>query len=97
MVPSSKENRRAGHIARAILEVFVAFLLLAYAAETYTHRAFSADPRVKMVVSSFAALTGVLGILPILFHVSPRLGRLGLLTWLASLLLLCFLGWVTKP
>lgn len=94
---SSKRYRRAGHIARAVLEIFVAFVLLAYASETYAYRAFSADPRVKMVFSSFAALIGVLGILPILFHLSPRLGRAGLLTWLACLLLLGFLGWATKP
>jgi hypothetical protein len=68
-----------------------------YAVETLNHRAFSPDPRYKLAVTFFAVVVATLGMLPIVFHLSPRVGRVTFLTWLGAVILLLDIGFVTKP
>jgi hypothetical protein len=96
-MPNDRPRKSTLSLARAGAELLVAFLFLVLAAETNAHRTFSDDPRYMLLMTFLALQIGTLGLLPALHHASPRMGRIGSLSWLASLALLLAVGALTKP
>jgi hypothetical protein len=86
----------AGSVARTSLEVLVALGCLLFALETLSHRAFSPEPRYHAGVIAFALLAAALGLLPLVLHFAPRAGKVGIVLWLSTAILLLIVGWVTK-
>ena len=85
-------------VVRYTFEAAVALTFFLFAAEQYTHRTFSDDIRYKAIVTSFAVMSGILGLLPLLAHISPRFGKRAFVAWLvASVVLLLLIGLITKP
>ena len=96
----SGESRSASpgaSFARYSLEGIVAVFFLLFALETFSHRHFSPEPRYRVAISAFAALSGTLGLLPLLHHISPRFGRISFFVWLSAVAALLLVGWATKP
>jgi len=98
-MPTVSAVRKGGilkHSARFAAELLVVFLFLAFAAETWTHRRFASDPHSRFVTSGFAILVLGLGVLPFAYHVSPRLGKLLIATWLVFLVAFGIAGNFTR-
>lgn len=100
MVTTSTTTKRGfeivKHAPRLTLELAAALLLLAFASETWTHRLFSPDPHYRFVIKFFAILIGLLGLLPLAYHLSARAGRLLLIAWLSSFGLLLIGANITR-
>lgn len=90
-VPSAKS------VLRAVLEVAVALFFVVVAAETYAHRSFDPDPRYRLLMSAVAVLLLWFGLIPLLHHASPRLGKGALLGWVVGLVALGIVGLATRP
>ncbi len=64
-------------VSRWATEVVVAIAFLLFAAESWAHRAFSADPAYGVVAGLFAVATATIGLFSLLHHLSRRLLILG--------------------
>ena len=82
---------------RTAFELTFAFGFVSYGLETYNHRLLSADPRYRLFTTCAAVLIGTCGLLPILIHLWPRVGRLACVVWAASVALTLVLAIATKP
>jgi len=88
--------KAASPTARTLLEILVALGFFFFGVENYNHRSFSTDPVFRFGTTALAIFAGTLGILPLLLHFFPRVGRAGCIVWLVSLILLFVTGWLTR-
>lgn len=79
MIELQRSTRRwsTWTVNRWLGEAMVAAVFLAFAAETFAHRDFSPELHYKSATALLALGTGIVGLLPLLFHGSKRLFVVG--------------------